>query len=137
MIPGPHVAVVFADVALCAGRNKVGAIGRAALCLWRHVVERDFLRLAPAVGAAAAPGVDDLAPEAALCDPLGDQLRSLNSVGSHLGQLLQPDPGTYPYRTLKHAHDLVSGALGQVQGHITQHLAGGLLIPGANRGMEG
>jgi len=74
VIPGPHVAVVFADVAFCAGRDKVAPDSHPAVGLWRHVVERDLLRLAPAVGAAAVPGVDDLAPEAALCDPLGDQL---------------------------------------------------------------
>ena len=55
MIPGPHVAVVFADVAFCAGRNKVAPNGHPSARLGYHVVERDLLGLAPAVGAGTIP----------------------------------------------------------------------------------
>ena len=81
MIPGPHIAVVLRHVALCAGRDKVAPNGHPALRLWRHVVERYLLGLAPAVGAGTIPGVDDLAPEAVFCDTFRDKLRFFNPIG--------------------------------------------------------
>ena len=74
LIPLPNIAVVFADVALCAGRDKVPPNGHPAVRLGDYVVKRDLVGLAPAIGASTIPGVDDLAPETALCGPLGDQL---------------------------------------------------------------
>ena len=73
LIPLPNIAVVFADVALSAGWDKVGAHRHPAVGLGNHVVKGDLLGLASAVGA-AVPCVDDLASEAAFSGPLRDQL---------------------------------------------------------------
>jgi len=51
-------------------------------------------------------------------------------------QPLQPDSGANADAALQHPDHLVSCALRQVEGYITQHLAGGLLIPGADRGVK-
>jgi hypothetical protein len=74
VIPGPHIAVIFGDVALCAGRDKIGAIGRAPLGLRDDVIKCDLFRLAAAVGAATLPAVDDLSPEAVFGDTFGNKL---------------------------------------------------------------
>ena len=100
------------------------------------MIERDLLGLAPAVGAGSIPGINDLAPEAALCELLGHQHRSLN-VGRHLGELLQPDAGAHADGSLQHGDDLMAAAWRHGHGNFTQHLPRSLFIPGPYRGMKG
>lgn len=100
------------------------------------MIERDLLWLAPAVGAGSIPGINDLAPEAALYEPLGHQHRSLN-VGRHLGELLQPDASADADGSLQHCDDLVPAAWRHPNGDFSQNLPGGFLIPGPHRGVKG
>jgi len=97
------------------------------------MIERDVFGLASAVSADSIPGVNDLAPETASSDQHG----SLDSVGCHLGELLQPDACGGVDRPLEHRDNLVSDLHGQRGGHIPQHLAGGVLIPCGHAGVKG
>ena len=97
------------------------------------MIERDVFGLASAVSADSIPGINDLAPETAS----SDQHRSLDSVGCHLGELLQPDASADADGSLQHRDDLVPAAWRHGHGNFTQHLPGSLFIPGPNRGMKG
>ena len=74
MVPLPNVAVVLADVAASTGRNKVGGDRHATLDLGGHMIERDLLGLAAAVGAATLPAVDNFPPKAVFGDTFGNKL---------------------------------------------------------------
>ena len=100
------------------------------------MIERDLLGLTAAVGAGSIPGINDLATEGALCEPLGHQHRSLN-VGRRLGELLQPDAGADADGSLQHGDDLVAAAWRHSHGNFTQHLPCSFFIPGPYGGMKG
>jgi hypothetical protein len=97
------------------------------------MIERDVFGLASAVSADSIPGVNDLAPETASSDQHG----SLDSVGCHLGELLQPDASADTDGSLQHGDDLVAAAWWHGQGNLTQNLPGSLFIPGPYRGTKG
>ena len=97
------------------------------------MIERDVFGLASAVSADSIPGINDLAPETAS----SDQHRSLDSVGCHLGELLQPDAGAHADGSLQHGDDLMAAAWRHGHGNFTQHLPRSLFIPGPYRGMKG
>jgi len=97
------------------------------------MIERDVFRLASAVSADSIPGINDLAPETAS----SDQHRSLDSVGRHLGELLQPDASADADGSLQHCDDLVPAAWRHPNGDFSQNLPGGFLIPGPHRGVKG
>ena len=101
------------------------------------MIKRDLLRLAPAICAGPIPSINDLAPEAALCEPLGHQHRSFDSVGRHLGELLQPDAGADADGSLQHCDDLVPAAWRHRNGDFSQNLPGGFLVPSPYRGVKG
>ncbi len=98
-----------------------------------HMIKRDVFGLASAVRADSIPSINDLAPEAAS----GDQHRSLDSVGCHLGELPQPDAGADADGSLQHGDDLVAAAWRHGHGNFTQHLPCSLFIPGPYGGMKG